>query len=409
MDNKCCKVLFDSGSLGLGHVTRDLAIVKEFRKIRPDAEIVWLASEPAGSILKQQGEKLLPESDQYGNDTDDVEKDAKGFSVNLSKHIASGSKVWGTLFEKFVKIVEREKPNLIIGDEAAEINVSFGEPSFASMPPTIAMFDYGKLYSMTNSPKDKLVVWMVNRYYHKAYSRESDEVTRKKYPAVFLGDPEDVPDEKLGLTLMNAREGAKKGMTFVGDIVRFNPNDYRDKQKVREKLGYGNEKLIICTIGGTNIGRSLLELCAKSYPIIKDRFPDLRMILVAGPRCDPGSFHVPKGVEVKGYVPDLYEHFAASDLTIVQAGGTSCLELTALNRPFLFFPLAEHFEQGITVSEKMKRLDAGVRMEFAKTTPQLLAETIWNNLGKEVHFKQPNLGGDRRIAEMMDHMYGIFG
>ena len=408
MSKANCKVLFDSGSLGLGHVTRDLAIVKEFRKIRPDAEIVWLASEPAASILKQKGEKLLPEAGDYGNETSDVEKDAKGFSVNLSKHMASGSKTWKVLSKNFFNIVGREEPDIIIGDEAVEISTSWNRILSEDLPPIISIFDYGKIYPMTNSPKDKLVVWMVNRFYHKAYSRDLDETTRRKYPAVFLGDPEDIPDEKLGLTLMNARKGASKGMVFVGDIVRFDPDDYHDREEIRRKLGYGNEKLIICSIGGTSIGKPLLELCTKSYSIVRDRLPDLTMILVGGPRFDTGSLQVPKGIEVKGYVPDLYEHFAASDLSIVQAGGTSCLELAALNRPFLFFPLAEHFEQAITVSKKMKRLNAGIRMEFAKTTPQILAEAIWNNLGKEVHYKQPNLGGEKRIAAMMDQMLRTF-
>lgn len=61
------------------------------------------------------------------------------------------------------------------------------------------------------------------------------------------------------------------------------------------------------------------------------------MILVCGPRLSYDSLEAPESVEVKGYVPALYEHFAASDLAIIRGGATSTLELTALNRPFLFF------------------------------------------------------------------------
>ena len=90
----------------------------------------------------------------------------------------------------------------------------------------------------------------------------------------------------------------------------------------------------MCSVGGTSIGKDLLELCAQAYPIIKQKVPDLRMVLICGPRLAIDELRVPGEIEVKGYVPALYEHFAASDLAIVQGGGTTTIELTALNRPF---------------------------------------------------------------------------
>ena len=57
------------------------------------------------------------------------------------------------------------------------------------------------------------------------------------------------------------------------------------------------------------------------------------------------------------------EYFAACDLAIVQGGGTTKMELAALNKNFLYFPLEEHFEQKL-VSDKLARLGAGVKMSF---------------------------------------------
>ncbi len=59
MTNK--KILYISGSLGLGHILRDIAIAKELRKLKPDLEISWLAADPASLVLKDAGESLLPE------------------------------------------------------------------------------------------------------------------------------------------------------------------------------------------------------------------------------------------------------------------------------------------------------------------------------------------------------------
>ena len=63
-----CRVLFISGSFGLGHVTRDLAIAKEMGRMCPQVEIFWLAGSPACEVLAAAGEKLAPELDKYLGD-----------------------------------------------------------------------------------------------------------------------------------------------------------------------------------------------------------------------------------------------------------------------------------------------------------------------------------------------------
>ena len=73
------------------------------------------------------------------------------------------------------------------------------------------------------------------------------------------------------------------------------------------------------------------------------------MIAVAGPRIDPRSLPSHPGLEVRGYVDRLYRHLAVCDLAIVQGGLTTTMELTAAKRPFLYFPLAHHFEQNFHV------------------------------------------------------------
>lgn len=69
------------------------------------------------------------------------------------------------------------------------------------------------------------------------------------------------------------------------------------------------------------------------------------MVLVTGPRLAPNNIHAFPGVEIRGFVTDLYQHFAACDFAIVQGGFSSTLELTALRRPFMFSPIEGHSEQ----------------------------------------------------------------
>lgn len=65
-------VLYVSGSIGLGHVTRDLAIAAALRACRADVRLVWLA-----------GEELLPECQRYEPETAFVETIAGRFSLRL--------------------------------------------------------------------------------------------------------------------------------------------------------------------------------------------------------------------------------------------------------------------------------------------------------------------------------------
>ena len=113
-------------------------------------------------------------------------------------------------------------------------------------------------------------------------------------------------------------------------VERVAEHTGQSKNKVRTKLGYGSEKLVVCSVGGTSLGKPVLEMCGGAFGLLQDRIPDLEMILVGGPDISPNDLNVPPGVVVRGYVPDLHEHFAASDLAVVMGGGTTTIELTAL-------------------------------------------------------------------------------
>ncbi|MGH3407957.1 MAG: glycosyltransferase, partial [Streptosporangiaceae bacterium] len=113
----------------------------------------------------------------------------------------------------------------------------------------------------------------------------------------------------------------------------------------RAELGYGDEPVCIVTVGGSGVGAHLLRRVIAAYPAARERVPGLRIIVVAGPRIDPASLPAHDGLEIRPYVDELYRHLAVCDLAVVQGGLTTAMELTACRRPFLYFPLREHFEQ----------------------------------------------------------------
>ena len=395
------KILYVSGSIGLGHVTRDLAVARQLRKQYPEVELSWLAAHPATLLLKEAGEKLLPEAEIFGDINVSAENAAKGFGMNVLKYGLNVRKQFAHNVKIFKQLINKEHFDLVIGDETYELAIALAMKRISVEIPFVMIYDFLGFDSVTRNPVEKLGAYISNRIWTWTDRRL---FSGQKNLALFAGEPEDVPDKSLGFHMPNCRDHAKKFYKFTGHILPFDPSGYVDKTMLREKLGYGKEPLVVSSIGGTSIGKDLLELCAKAYPIIKQRIPDLHMVLVCGPRLSVDSVEVPDGVEVKGYVPALYKLFAASDLVIVQGGGTATLELTALKLPFLYFPLANHYEQQIHVAERLARHKAGIKMVFSQTTPEILAEKVIANLGKNVDFPPIPVHGAQKAAQLIGEL-----
>jgi len=392
------RILYVSGSIGLGHVTRDLAIARQLRKQYPEVELSWLAAHPATIPLKEAGEKLLPEADMYANDSVAAEKAARGFGMDIMKYASKIRREWIHNLKIFKRIISKGLFDVVIGDETYEISTGLSMKLVRLKVPFVMIYDFFGLDSVSRNPIEKLGVYSWNRIWAKS---DRKLFSNQKNLALFAGELEDIPDKELGILLPSRRDHAKTYYKFTGYVLPFEPADYADKAGIRRRLGYGKEPLVVCSIGGTAIGRDLLELCGRAYPIIKRKVPDLRMVLICGPRLSVDSLKVPDGVEVKGYVPALYEHFAASDLAIVQAGGTTTLELTALRRPFLYFPLALHCEQQVHVAGRLARHQAGVKMVYSQTTPEILAEKVIANLGKNVDYPPIPVQGAQKAAQLI--------
>jgi predicted glycosyltransferase len=221
---------------------------------------------------------------------------------------------------------------------------------------------------------------------------------------LYVGQKEDIPEKKFGFLMPKMREWSVVSYNPIGYVIPFDPSEYVDRKKTRDRLGYGNEPLIICTVGGTAVGKALLELCIKAFPHIKNSIPAVRMVLICGPRISADSLKTPERIEVLEYVPSLHEHFAVCDLAIVQAGNTTTIELTALRKPFLYFPLEDHVEQQVMVSWRQTRLQAGIKMAYSHTTPEQLAEKVVENIGKEATWEPIPVDGAQKAARLINKL-----
>jgi UDP:flavonoid glycosyltransferase YjiC (YdhE family) len=391
------RVLFIVGSFGLGHVTRDLAIVKELRRQNPGVEVTWLATPPASTLLEEARQNIHPLARQYSDENVIAEETAAGTRLDLVKLLMKIRPSWSRNVEIFKDVVSSASYDLVVGDGTYGISAALKSDPGLRESPYAVIYDFIGVDALTNNPFEKLVAHVWNRRWSKHYDKEP-------YPIdmiLFVGELEDIPDRSFGFLLPQRRAYARARCNFVGYILQFAPLSYRKRERIREELGYDASPLVVCSIGGTAIGKELLQLCAEAYPMIKETIPDLKMVFVCGPRLSRESIHVPGGVEIWGYVPKLYEHFAACDLAIVQAGGTTTLELTALRKPFLYFPLEDHFEQQVHVAGRLARHGAGVKMSYSKTSPSSLAEAVIANIGKDVDYPHIPTDGAQKAAELL--------
>jgi UDP:flavonoid glycosyltransferase YjiC (YdhE family) len=380
-----CRVLYVSGSLGLGHVTRDLAIAAEMRRMFPEVDIAWIAGSPASEVLVAAGERLVPEQAKYRGETDLAEAVARHGRLSLTVYVFRALAAWFHNARLIGTVASQGKFDVIVGNETYEIPVTnfFGMHVLPPIP-FVMMYDFWGMEVTTGNVFEQLGAWILNL----VWSQEWRVTARGRNAAIFFGEIEDVPDRPFGVLLPNRRRYVEKHVEFVGYPLPFELKDVPRKEVLRKELGYGDRPLVICTVGGTSIGRELLELCGRALPLIAARVPALRMLVVAGPRINPESLDLPKEIDCRGMVPGLWRHLAACDLAVVQGGGATTLEVEALRVPFLFFPVEHQSEQEITIAGRLARHGAGVRMRLSSTSPEQMADAIVANLGVNVSYPE---------------------
>jgi predicted glycosyltransferase len=222
--------------------------------------------------------------------------------------------------------------------------------------------------------------------------------------ALFVGNADDIVPERLGPDLPYIRDWTERHFDFVGYVTGFDQRAH-DRSALRAELGYGDdEQVCIVTVGGSGVGEALLRRVMDAFPAARERVPGLRMIVVAGPRIDPASLPQADGLEVRAYVHNLYRHLAACDLAVVQGGLTTAMELTAHGRPFIYFPLAHHFEQNFHVAHRLERYGAGRRMDFETARAGDIADAITAEIGRDVDYRDVETDGARRAATRLAEM-----
>jgi pimeloyl-ACP methyl ester carboxylesterase/predicted glycosyltransferase len=397
------RALYISSPIGLGHAQRDVAIARELRKLVDGLEIDWLAQDPVTRVLEGEGERIHPGSRHLANESKHMESESAEHDLHCFQAWRRMDEILINNFMVFHDVAREERYDLWIGDEAWELDYYLHENPREKRTRYAWLTDFvGWLPMPDGGEHEAYLTADYNEEMIKHIARHPEIRDR----AVFVGNPDDIVDERLGPQLPMIRDWTERNFEFAGYVTGFDPRALGDRDQLRHDLGYRpDEKVCIVSVGGSGVGGHLLRRVIGSFDEAKRRVPELRMIVVAGPRIDPDSLPQPDGLEIVAYVHNLYRHLAACDLAVVQGGLTTSMELTASRRPFLYFPLRHHFEQNTHVAHRLDRYGAGRRMDFDSADSDEIASAIAEEIGRPVEYREVETDGARRAAEKLAELF----
>ena len=284
---------FFSSPIGLGHVTRDIAIVNNLK----DLSVNFVTGSGAAQILK----KLEYNVDDVYNPPSFVVEN--GVLNNQAKWLWNYYQYYKNCKNISKKIIKQNNSELIISDE-----------DFASL--TIAQELKIPNILITDVLETKFTKGITS-FIEKKMNKSMMNIIKNCDVVIIPEDGENIDNIKR-----------------IGPIVR--KTNY-SREELRKKFSF-NKKTILISVGGTSAGLFLIQ---KSITAILKLNLDVEIILVTGPSITKEF----ENVRNLGFVDNLHEIIYASDLVISLAGKSTIDEVNAYGTPGIFIPIKGHFEQ----------------------------------------------------------------
>lgn len=284
---------FFSSPIGLGHVTRDIAIVNNIK----DHSVNFVTGSGAAQILK----KLEYNVDDVYNPPSFVVEN--GVLNNQAKWLWNYYQYYKNCKNISKKIIKQNNSELIISDE-----------DFASL--TIAQELKIPNILITDVLETKFTKGITS-FIEKKMNKSMMNIIKNCDVVIIPEDGENIDNIKR-----------------IGPIVR--KTNY-SREELRKKFSF-NKKTILISVGGTSAGLFLIQ---KSITAILKLNLDVEIILVTGPSITKEF----ENVRNLGFVDNLHEVIYASDLVISLAGKSTIDEVKAYGTPGIFIPIKGHFEQ----------------------------------------------------------------
>ncbi len=393
------RALYLSSPIGLGHGRRDIAITRELRKLHPDLTVDWLAQDPVTRLLANSGETIHPLSERLANESRHIELESGEHELHAFQAIRRMDEVLAFNFMLFQDAVKHGDYDLVIADEAWDVDHYWHEHPELKTAKLAWLTDFVGYVPMESGGAHE--AFLATDYNAEMIGHvERHNAVRDR--AIFVGNPEDIVPLSFGTDLPEMRDWVPKHFDFSGYIIGQHPTAFGPREELRRQLGYrDDERVAIVTVGGSGVGAPLIRRILQSISLVRVKVPNLRVVVVTGPRIQPDAFGNFRGVEFRAFVPDLDRHLAACDVALVQGGLTTCMELAAARTPFIYFPLKNHFEQNFHVAHRLQRYGAGHRLDYDTASPEVIADGVVTALKTPVAGIPVEADGAARAARMI--------
>ena len=288
------EILFFSSPIGLGHATRDLAIINQLK-------IGSCKVFSGSSAIEFFHQNSIQAQDVYSPPRFDV---IDGKLEKSLKWLWSYYRYYKRCKEISSEIISNEKPKLIISDE-----------DFAS----IAIAQERKIPNIiiTDILETKFISGfggVIEKKMNKTMHEMLDKANRVIIP-------------ELGENQNN--------IIRTGPIVR---KIQKNRDELRDILDFKKKTIVLC-VGGTDAGIFLIN---QTIEAIKKIQIDVDLVLVSGPKINK---KFSDDVRNLGFVSNLHEIIFAADLVISLAGKSTIDESIVYGTPGIFIPIKGHFEQ----------------------------------------------------------------
>lgn len=398
------RALLISSPIGLGHAWRDVAIARELRRLVPGLEVEWLAQAPLTTLLEACGETVHAASAELAPEAKHVDAESGEHELHAFQMLRRMDEILCANFMVFHDVVKQERFDVWIADEGWEIDHFLHENPELKTSPYVWMSDFVGYLPMPSGGEREACL---TADYNSEMVEHVENNPSLRDLSIFIGEPRDVVRQSFGQGLPSIPAWTKKHFKFAGYVLPFDPVELADSNSLRRQLGYDpSHPLIVATVGGSAVGVHLLHRIVDAFRLLRSDVPDAELLLVCGPRIDPGEFPAVAGIRVVGYVHDLFRTLACCDLAVVQGGLSTAMELVANRRPFVYIPLRNHFEQNFHVANRLRRYGAPPPTQYDEATPERLAGQMSQRLRSKVAYAPVESGGALRAAELIAPLIG---
>ena len=179
-------------------------------------------------------------------------------------------------------------------------------------------------------------------------------------------------------------------------------------RQLRKDLGLSqNDKLIVASIGGGNVGAKLLSATAEAALLLKS-MPELHIHLFTGMYSAPDLLEKLKAVNnenitIHSFSSRFTDWLNAADLSISMAGYNTCMNLLSAGIPALLYPFAQNREQRLRVSA-FSKTSVFTLLEPEDLVARTLADKMKSHLQQHKQKSSVKLDGAEKSCKFIDHL-----